>query len=142
MLSSKASAGRTTAPDAKLFAIRLGIAKATSMAIEWIILITDSLGSARQVVDPFVHPRQAHSLAVCSALRLFFSQGHSYRIDFWNCPSKAEWSFHQLVHNDVTNTRVATGLHPPTSIDFLCSKSVISCLDTWRTSFNRPTVQD
>ena len=80
--SSKAPAGRTTASDAKLFAIRLGIAKATSMAIEWIILITDSLGSARRAVDPSVHPGQAHSLAVCSALRLFFSQGHGYRIDF------------------------------------------------------------
>ena len=31
--SSKAPAGRTTSPDAELFAIRLGIAKATSMAI-------------------------------------------------------------------------------------------------------------
>ena len=45
--SPKAPAGRTTASDAKLFAIRLDIAKATSMAIECIILITDSLGSAR-----------------------------------------------------------------------------------------------
>jgi len=45
--SSKAPASRTTAPDAELFVIRLGIAKATSVAIEWIILITDSLGSAR-----------------------------------------------------------------------------------------------
>ena len=44
---SKALASRTTAFDAELFAIRLGIAKATSMAIECIILITDSLGSAR-----------------------------------------------------------------------------------------------
>ena len=83
--SSKAPAGRTTASDAELFAIKLGIAKTTSMAIEHIILITDSL-------DPFVHPGQAHSLAVCSALRLFFSQGYSYRIDFWDCPSKAKWS--------------------------------------------------
>ena len=74
--SSKALAGRTTAPDAELFAIRLGIAKATSIAIERIILITDSLGSARQAVDPSVHPGQAHSLAVCSALRLFLSPGH------------------------------------------------------------------
>ena len=139
--SSKAPAGRTTVPDAELFAIRLGIAKATSMAIERIILITDSLGSARQAVDLSVHPGQAHSLAVCSALRLFFSQGHGYRIDFWDCPSKAEWSLHQLVHNDVTNTKVSAGLHPVTSIDFLHSKSVISCLDIWRISFNCPTVQ-
>ena len=42
MSSSKAPAGRTTAPDAELFAIRLGVSKATSMDIERIILITDS----------------------------------------------------------------------------------------------------
>ena len=53
--SSKAPAGRTTAPDAELFAIRLGVSKATSMDIECIILITDSLGSARRSVDPSVH---------------------------------------------------------------------------------------
>ena len=97
------------------------------MAIECIILITDSLGSARQAVDLSVYLGQAHSLAVCSALRLFFSQDYGYRIDFWDCPSKTEWSLHQLVHNDVTNTRVATGLHPAT---FLYSKSIISCLNT------------
>ena len=44
---SKAPAGRTTASDAKLFAIRLDIAKTTIIVIECIILITDSLGSAR-----------------------------------------------------------------------------------------------
>ena len=82
VLSSKALASRTTTSDTKLFAIRLGISKATSMAIKHIILITDSLGSARQAVDPSVHPGQAHSLAVCFALRLFFSQDHGYRIDF------------------------------------------------------------
>ena len=139
MSSFKAPAGRTTTPDAELFAIRLDIAKATSMAIECIILITDSLGSARRAVDPSMHPGQAHSLAVCSVLRLFFSQGHGYRIDFWDCPSK--WSLHQLVHNNVINTKVAAGLHPATSIDFLYSKSVISCLDIWRILFNCPTVQ-
>ena len=84
VLSSKTPASRITAPDAELFAIRLGIDKATSMAIECIILITDSLGSARRAVDPFVHPRQAYSLTVCSVLRLFFFQGHGYKINFWN----------------------------------------------------------
>ena len=66
--SSKTPAGRTTAPNAKLFAIRLGVSKATSMDIERIILITDSLGSARRSVNPSVHSGQAHSLVVCSAL--------------------------------------------------------------------------
>ena len=141
MSFSKTPASKTTAPNAELFAIRLGIAKATSMAIERIILITDSLGSARRAVNHSVHPGQAHSLAVCSALRLFFSQGYSYRIDFWDCSSKAEWSLHQLVYNDVTNTRVSARPHPATSIDFLRSKSITSCLNTWRTSFNHLTIQ-
>ena len=68
MSSSKVPAGRTTALDAELFAIRLGVSKATSMDIEHIILITDSLDSARRSVDPSVHSGQAHSLAVCSVL--------------------------------------------------------------------------
>jgi len=68
VLSSKAPAGRTTAPDAELFAIRLGVSKATSMDIECIILITDSLDSVRRSVDSSVHSGQVHSLAVCSAL--------------------------------------------------------------------------
>jgi len=141
VLFSKAPASRTTTPDAELFTIRLGIAKATSMAIECIILITDSLGFAKQAVDSSVHPGQAHSLVVCSALRLFFPQSHGYRIDFWDCSSNAEWSLHHLVHNNVTNTRVAAGPHPAASIDFLHSKSIISCLNIWKTSFNCPTVQ-
>ena len=66
---SKTLASRTTTPDTKLFAIRLGIAKITSIAIECIILITDSLGSARQAVDLFVYSRQAYSFQL-SALHL------------------------------------------------------------------------
>jgi len=65
----------------------------------------------------------------------------SHRIEFWDCPSNAEWSLHQMVHNNVTNTRVAAGLHPAISLDILHSKSVLSCLDAWRTAFNHPTVQ-
>ena len=47
MLFSKSLAGQITIPDSKLFAIRLGIAKATNINIEHIILITDSLSSAK-----------------------------------------------------------------------------------------------
>ena len=141
VLSSKVPAGRTTASDAKLFVIRLGVSKATSMDIECIIFITDSLGSARRSVDPSVHSGQAHFLAVCSVLQSFFCSGFSYRIEFWDCPSTAEWSLHQIVHNNVTNTKVAAGLHLATFLDTLCSKSILLWLDTWRTAFNHSTVQ-
>jgi len=72
MLFSKASAGQTTALDAELFVIRLGINKAASMNIECIILITDSLGSAQKTVDSSMYSEQAHLLAVCFVLRSFF----------------------------------------------------------------------
>ena len=52
------------------------------MTIEHIILITNSLESARQAVDPSMHPGQAHFLAVYSVLRSFFPQDHGYRINF------------------------------------------------------------
>jgi len=126
----KALAGQTTAPDAKLFAIRLGIAKATSIDIEYTILITDSLSSTRKAVDLSVHSGQAHFLAVCFVLRLFFSCSLNYRIKFWDCSSNAKWFLYQLVYNNVTNTKVATRLYSTTFINSLYSKSVILCLDT------------
>ena len=45
MLSFKVLANKTTAFDIELFVIRLEVSKATSMDIEYIILITDSLVS-------------------------------------------------------------------------------------------------
>jgi len=100
------------------------------MNIECIILITDSLDSARKTVDLSVYSKQAHFLAVCFVLRLFFSYGLNYRIKFWDCPSNVEWFLHQLVYNNVTNTRLAAELYPVTSIDALYSKSILLYLDS------------
>ena len=47
VLSFKAPASKITASDTKLFVIRLGIAKATSMVIKCIIFINNLLKSAR-----------------------------------------------------------------------------------------------
>ena len=141
MSSSKTPAGRATALDAELFAIRLGVAKATSFDIKRIILITDSLSAARRAVDTSVYSGQAHSLSVVRALREFFTQYPDTSIDFCDCPSKAQWSLHHLVHEDVTNTRIAAGRHPATSLDALRSKSTTSCLDAWRSSLSHPSSQ-
>ena len=82
MSSSKVPASRTTAPNTKLFAIILRVSKATSIDIKHIILTTNSLESARKVVDLSVHSRQAHSLAICSILRLFFCGSLGHKIKF------------------------------------------------------------
>ena len=109
MLSFKAPASWTTASNTELFVIRMNVSKATSMNIKCIILITDSLGSARKTTDSLVYSGQAHSLAVCSVLRLFFCSSLGYKIEFWDCLYKAKWSLHKMVHNDVTNIRVVAG---------------------------------
>ena len=110
--SSKAPAGRTTALDAELFAIRLGVTKVTSFNVKHIILITDSLSAARRAVDLAVHSGQAHSLAIICALRQFFTESPDQLIDFWDCPSNAQWSLYHLVHDNITKTRISAGLHP------------------------------
>ena len=139
--SSKAPARQATALDAELFAIRLGVVKATSFNVKHIILITDSLSAARRAVDASVHSGQAHSLSVVGALREFFTQHPDTSIDFWDCPSKAQWSLHHLVHEDVTNACIAAGRHPATSLNALYSKSTTFCLDAWRSSFSHPSSQ-
>ena len=64
MSSSKVPAGRATALNAELFAIQLGIVKATSFDVKRIVIITDSLTAARRAVDASAHSGQAHSLAI------------------------------------------------------------------------------
>ena len=60
--SSKVPAGQATALDAELFAIQLGVVKATSFDVKHIVIITDSLTAARRAVDTSVHSGQVHSL--------------------------------------------------------------------------------
>jgi len=139
VLSFKAPVGQATALDTELFAIRLGIVKATSFDVKHIVIITDSLTAARRAVDASVHSGQAYSLTIVQALRSFFTNYPDRSIHFWDCPSKAQWSFHFLAHEDITSTKIATGRHPATSLDTLRSKSATTCLDAWRTSFACPS---
>jgi hypothetical protein len=61
----KRPTGRATAPDAELFAIRLGFLRCLWLEeVETILVFTDSVASACTVVDPSTHLGQVHSLAV------------------------------------------------------------------------------
>jgi ribonuclease HI len=65
----KCPAGRVTAPDAELFAMRLGLLRCLRLEnIKTILVFTDSMASAHTVVDPSTHSGQSHSLAVIRAL--------------------------------------------------------------------------
>jgi ribonuclease HI len=61
----KHPASRATAPDAELLTICLGLLRYIQLEnIEAILVFTDSVASARAVVDPSTHSGQSHSLAV------------------------------------------------------------------------------
>ena len=73
---------KTSVVDAELFAIQLGVIKATSFDIKRIVIITDSLTAARRAVDASVHSGQAHSLAIheCLTWFLFLCAADSFSV--------------------------------------------------------------
>jgi len=140
VLFSKVPASRITTSDTELFIIRLEVSKTTSMNIEYIIIITNSLGSTKKIVDFLVHSEQAYFLAICSILGSFFWVVLVIKLNSRIVQTRLSSLFTKIVYNDVTNTRVAARLHLITSINIFCFKSVTSCLDTWRTFFNYLTI--
>jgi len=60
-----------TSSEAELFAMRCGINQACCKDnISKIVVITDSIHSAKRIFDSSVHPLQSHSAAILSKLRL------------------------------------------------------------------------
>ena len=95
-----------TAPNAKLVFIHLGIAKATSLDVDCIVVITDSLSSAKKALNPSHHSGQSESIAIAHLLQPFFNQNSSNKIKLWVCPSKARWHLHAIVVDDAKTTIV------------------------------------
>ncbi|PPQ94497.1 hypothetical protein CVT25_013817, partial [Psilocybe cyanescens] len=92
-------AGKVTAPDAELYAIRSAIVNATSRDdCTDIFIFTDSMASARQAVDPSIHSGQGHSVAVCEALQTWFTRKDGQSITFVYVPLRLQWDLHYKAH--------------------------------------------
>ncbi|KJA13557.1 hypothetical protein HYPSUDRAFT_209437 [Hypholoma sublateritium FD-334 SS-4] len=63
-----------------------------------IVIFTDHITSAKKALDPLIHSGQGHSLAVCHALLVWFDADPLNTLEFYDCPSKAEWDVHRKVH--------------------------------------------
>jgi ribonuclease HI len=86
----KRPAGRATAPDAELFAIRLGLLRCLRLEdVETILVFTNSVVSAHMIVDPSTHSGQSHSLAVIWALIPWLEADPSCKVQFWYILSQA-----------------------------------------------------
>jgi len=63
-----------TSTKAELFTIRCGINQATNLQdIRKIVVITDSIHSAKKIFDYLSHPFQVHTALISNELRKFFS---------------------------------------------------------------------
>ena len=78
-----------TSTEAELFAIRCSINQACSnKAINKIIVVTDSIHTAKKIFDSSSHPFQHHSALILSELQSFFISSPDNSIKFWECPSR------------------------------------------------------
>jgi len=74
-----------TSLEVELFAMRCGINQAYSKDnISKIIIITDSIHTAKLIFDSSSHPLQSHSAAILSELRLFLTKVRTIPSNFGN----------------------------------------------------------
>ena len=90
-----------TTTEAKLFTIKCGINQAISIPnTNHIIIITDSLHTAKRIFDSLLYPYQIYSAVISQELRDFFRKNSNNYIEFWDCPSKQNWLLYFLVDKD------------------------------------------
>ena len=125
-----------TTTEAKLFAIRCGINQACSFKkISIIIIVTDSIHAAKKIFDCGPHSYQIHSAAILSKLRSFFSSNKSNAIEFWECPSKLRWRFHNDADKDSKSFLVTPFYLTKTSWDFCKKSDCNESIKLWKMTF-------
>ncbi|KAF5318640.1 hypothetical protein D9619_010812 [Psilocybe cf. subviscida] len=128
-------AGRVTAHDAELYAIRSAVVQCTQHDAKRIVIFTDAIGSARVAVDPSLHSGQAHSLAVCAALYRWLQGDKERTITFVNVPSALRWSLHGQAHQYATQLRVPLGQDPALTINSIRQTTDLWREQEWKTKF-------
>ncbi|TFK16366.1 hypothetical protein FA15DRAFT_711921 [Coprinopsis marcescibilis] len=133
---AKFAAGRVTAPDAELYALRAAIIRMIQFDdCNMIVIFTDHIAAAKRAVDPSVHSGQGHSLAVCAQLSKWFSGGPERSIEFVQVPSKLGWHIHLAAHDYVRDTPAVSGRRLETSLDSVRQAVAKSCIDSWISEF-------
>jgi len=122
--------------EAELMAIRTSLIPAMEIEdIYDIIIITDSITAGRKILESKVNPLQNMVIPLTSAIKSFFSKDGRNKIHFWYCPSKAEWSRHKLVDDQVkANTCIPTFPSKESHL-FSQKKECDNILCEWQTSF-------
>ena len=87
-----------TSTEAEFFTIRCSINQAAHLQnISKIIVVTDSIHTAKKIFDPSSNMLQKQAALILNNLRKFFNHHHENTIKFWECPSKINWKLHKIV---------------------------------------------
>ena len=125
-----------TSTEAELFAIRCGINQACSNdTISKIIVVTDSIHTAKKIFNSESHPFQLHSAAILSELRKFFNSNCDNSIEFWECPSRLKWRLHHDVNKDSKSFHLTPSY--PSKISWNYCKKIDSddIINQWKMMF-------
>jgi len=125
-----------TSTEAELFAIRYGINQATNLTgINKIIIITDSIHSAKRILNYSSHPFQIHMASISHKLRNFFDNSWNNVIEFWECPSCCEWSLYRAVNRETKTFQLKLCYLCKLSWDFSKKRECDDILNIWKMTF-------
>ena len=113
-----------TTTEAELFTIRCGINQAVGISnIKHIVVIMDSLHTAKRIFESSSYPYKIHSAAIFWELGKFLRKDNNNCIEFWDCSDNQNWLLHSLVDKDTKSLN----FFPM----FPCKSSWDFCKKTW-----------
>jgi len=122
--------------EAELFAIKCGINQACSIEnISKIIVVTDSIHTARKIFDDKSNPYQIHSAAVLHELWHFFTASQENSVEFWECPSCLKWRLHKSVDKESKLFNSLPSLSSKISWDFCRKTNSNNIINLWKMTF-------
>jgi len=125
-----------TSTEAELFVIRCGINQACSIDyVSKIIVVTDSIHTAKKIFASESHPFQLHTTAILRELREFFNSNHVNSIEFWECPSCLKWRLHRDVDKDSKSFHLIPIFSCKISWDFCKKTNSNDIINQWKMTF-------
>jgi len=125
-----------TSMEAELFAIRCGINQAcTKENVSKVIIVTDSIYTAKKIFDSKSHPYQFYTTVILSELWCFFSSNCENSIEFWKCPSHLKWRFHKDIDKDSKSFNLTPSYPYKISWDYCKKTNSNDIINQWKMMF-------
>ena len=103
--------------------------------ISGIIIIMDSIHSAKRIFDLSSHSYQIHASSISSKLGEFFVKDHSNSIEFWDCPSCCKWTLHDIVDKETKKFNFVPMFPCKSSWDLSRKNECNEILSSWKMTF-------